>query len=140
MFNSDEYAWKDLQVVIGGRLVTGIRGLKYKVTRTVTDIYGSGDRPHTRTKGNKSYTGEIKLLQSEVEALQMAAGPGRDLTDISFDVACSYATGIEFGDHLRTADPVRCYRNGKRDGPERLQHGSDPSHCDREHPVWGVKN
>lgn len=94
-FNSDEYAWKDLKIFMAGRLLTGFRGLKYKVSRTMTDIYASGDEPHTRTKGNKKRDGEIVLLQSEVQALLLAAiaqfGRDADLTDLTFDITAAYA-------------------------------------------------
>jgi hypothetical protein len=42
-------------------------------------------------RGNKSYEGQIVLLQSELEALKAAAGPGNDLTDIPpFDIVVAY--------------------------------------------------
>lgn len=94
MFNSEEYAWKDLKIVLGGRPVTGFRGLKFKTERTTTDIYASGDEPHTRTKGNKAYTGEITLLQSEIEALLEAVPRGKDLTDITFSITAAFAASI----------------------------------------------
>lgn len=91
-FNSDEYAWKDLNIVVAGRPVTGFRGLKYKTARTVTDIYASGDKPHARTKGNKTYTGELILLQSEYNALEEAAQAlgFEDVTDITFNITSVY--------------------------------------------------
>ena len=94
-FNSDEYAWKDIKLVVAGRPVTGFRGVKFKTERTTTDIYASGDNPHTRTKGNKKYTGELVFLQSEMEALIEAAqslkGKEADVTDITFDVTVAFA-------------------------------------------------
>jgi hypothetical protein len=105
-FNSDEYAWKDIKVVLGGRPVTGIRGVKFKTTRKMTDIYASGDNPHTRTKGNKSYSGEIKLLQSEVEALLEAAGQGKDLTDITVNITVAFAASLDA--RIKTHQLITC--------------------------------
>lgn len=119
-FNSNEYAWRDLKVVIAGRPTTGIRGLKYKTSRTKTDIYASGDDPHTRTVGNKQYTGEIMLLQSEVEALIEAAGPGRDLTDIRFDVIAGYAASLTSRiktDILENVDVTEFEKGMEQDDP-----------------------
>jgi hypothetical protein len=94
-FNSDEYAWKDVKIVIAGKPVTGIRGIKFGIERTVTHIFAGGSNAHSRTKGNKIPSGEIKLLQSEAEALLEAAqqlhGPDADITDISFDVTVAFA-------------------------------------------------
>lgn len=90
-FNSEEYAWADMQIVIGGRPVGGLRAIKWKTKRTVTHIYGKGRTPHARTKGNKEFTGSIKMLQSEIEALLVSAGRGKDITDITFDVTVAFA-------------------------------------------------
>lgn len=104
MFSTDEYAWKDVKLFMGGRPISGIRGVKFGVERTMTDIYASGDKPHTRTKGNKKYAGEIKLLQSEAEALIDSAkqlyGPKADPTDMTFDATVSFAR--EVTDRIRT--------------------------------------
>lgn len=95
-FNSEEYAWKDMQVVMAGRPVTGITGVSYTTERNLEYNYGAGDRPHSVQKGNKSYPGEITLNQSEAEALiRSAKAQGADdLTDISFDVVVNYAKSV----------------------------------------------
>ena len=33
MFNSREYEWADITVVMGGRNITGLRGIKYNIKR-----------------------------------------------------------------------------------------------------------
>ncbi len=97
MFNSKEYAWKDISFVYGGRKIA-IREIEFGVTRTVTDIFASGDKAHTRTKGNKAYAGRIKVLQSEAEALINLArdlyGPGADPTDLTLDGTVAFAPTI----------------------------------------------
>lgn len=98
IFNSEEYAWKDLKLVFAGRPVTGFRGIKYKTSRVTTEVYASGEDPHAITRGNKSYSGEITLLQSEIEALiiavQAAYGKSKDLTDPFFDATVVYASEL----------------------------------------------
>lgn len=92
MFDTNEYAWIDVQIVMLGRPVTGIRGFRYKVSRTKTNIYAKGSKPVSRTRGNKEYEGELVLLQSELEALQKGLKKGQDITDIKpFDVVYAYA-------------------------------------------------
>lgn len=93
-FNSNEYAWKELKIVLAGRPITGCRGIKWKTTRTITPVYASGSKPHTITSGNKMYEGSVKLLQSELEALiesfQLKYGNQADVTDGPFDITCSF--------------------------------------------------
>jgi hypothetical protein len=92
MFTTDEYAWADIKVVMLGRPVIGIRGVRYKVTRTKTNIYALGSKPVARTRGNKEFEGELVLLQSELEAIQKGLAKGQDITDIKpFDIVVSYA-------------------------------------------------
>ena len=44
-FNSREYEWADLTVLIGGVDITGIRGLKYSQKQEKELIYGKGNMP-----------------------------------------------------------------------------------------------
>jgi hypothetical protein len=94
MFNSEEYAWKDVTVVLLGKAVTGIRSVKYSEKQEKEFVYGKGDKPVAIQKGNKSYSGEIKLLQSELEAL-IAASETNSILDIpAFDIIVTYAAGV----------------------------------------------
>ena len=43
MFNSKEYEWADIDVVMGGRSVTGIRGIKYDTKKEKEQIYAKGN-------------------------------------------------------------------------------------------------
>jgi len=98
-FNSREYEWADLTLVLGGKDITGFRGIKYteKVEREV--IYGKGRNPHAIQTGNKSYDGEITLLQSEYEAL-VKSGKGSILS-LSLDAVVAYGNPLN-GDALIT--------------------------------------
>lgn len=87
-FNSREYEWADVNIVVAGRMVTGIRGVSYTSSQEKEALYGKGNKPHAIQRGNKNYTGSIRLLQSELEALELAAGG--DALDASFNIVVAY--------------------------------------------------
>lgn len=95
-FSSKQYEWADVQVVMLGRVVTGIQSIEYSVKKDKQYVRGRGNEPLAIQHGAKSYEGKIGLLQSEVEALEAAAralNPDYDITDIDFDIAVSYGLG-----------------------------------------------
>ena len=69
MFNSREYEYADITLVLGGKDITGIRGLAYSAEQAKEAIYGKGSEPVSIQKGNRSYSGTLTLLQSELETL-----------------------------------------------------------------------
>lgn len=87
-FNSRQYEWADLTLVLGGRDITGFRGIKYSEKIEREPVYAKGRHPHSIQSGNISYEGEITILQSEYEAL-VKAGKGSILS-LSIDAICSY--------------------------------------------------
>ena len=92
MFNSAEYSFSDVNVVLMGRPIGGLRGIKYKVSQEKELLYGAGQEPRAALRGNKSYEGEVTVLQSELEAMLRAAGTGRDVTDLrGIDIVVVYA-------------------------------------------------
>jgi hypothetical protein len=108
MINGNEYSWEDLQVVMLGRPLLGITGIEYKEEQTKTNIYGRGNKPVARTRGNKTYSGSLVILQSEYEALQATAGEGKSLNDLPrFDITVAYAAasgGVITTDVLRNVE------------------------------------
>ena len=91
-FNSREYSWSDVEIQMQGRKVVGARGVKYKTSQEKEAVYGLGNEPRTIARGNKSYDGELVVLQSELEALTRTAGDGADVVDIAaFDIVVAYA-------------------------------------------------
>ena len=88
MVNTREYEWSDVTVVLAGRLVTGIRGVKYSAKQEKELLHTKGNKPHSIQRGNKTYDGEITLLQSEYEALRKASGG--DILDASMDIVAAY--------------------------------------------------
>ena len=97
-FNSREYEWADVSVVAAGRMITGIRGVTYTSSQEKEALYGKGNKPH-------SIQGSIRLLQSELEALELAAGG--DALDISFNIVVAYGNPAK-GDVITTDLLVGC--------------------------------
>ena len=99
MFNSREYEWSDITVVVAGRHVTGFRAVDYSSKQEKEALYAKGNKPHGIQRGNKSYEGSITLLQSEYEALRQACGG--DVLDASFDLVVAYGNASK-GDAIVT--------------------------------------
>lgn len=93
MINGNEYAFEDIQVVIFGRLLTGIKEVKYGATKVHTNIHGRGNQPVSMGRGKKdAKAAKLVLLQSEFEALQNATPAGKDPLDWApFEMVVAYA-------------------------------------------------
>lgn len=104
-FNSREYEWADVSVVAAGRMITGIRGVTYTSSQEKEALYGKGNKPHSIQRGNKTFAAFIRLLQSELEALELAAGG--DALDISFNIVVAYGNPAK-GDVITTDLLVGC--------------------------------
>lgn len=99
MFNSREYEWSDVTLIVAGRPVTKVRAIKYTKTQEKELLYAKGNRPHSIQHGNKSYGGSLTFLQSELEALELATGG--DALDASFDIMVGYGNPLK-GDVVKT--------------------------------------
>ena len=99
MFDTREYEWADVTVVMAGRDATGIRGVSYTSSQEKEALYAKGNKPHGIQRGNKSYEGSIRILQSEYDALNEAAGG--DALDVNFDIIVSYGNPSR-GDVIKT--------------------------------------
>lgn len=73
-FNSRQYEWADLTLILGGRDVTGIRGVKYGEKIELEPLHAKGRIAHSIQSGNITVEGEITVLQSEYEALVKSGG------------------------------------------------------------------
>ena len=89
VFNRKEYEWSSLKLFMLGRFVTGLQGVSYTSKQEKEYVYGTGNEPRAIQHGNRSYEGELKLLQSELEAL-IAAAPEKDALELQFDIVVSY--------------------------------------------------
>ncbi|MFR9574296.1 MAG: hypothetical protein SNG79_01390 [Rikenellaceae bacterium] len=106
-FDSKEYAWIDVQVFLLGKLVTGLRGIEYKMKRQKEALFATGRKARGIQMGKKEYDGTITVLQSEFIALNAAAKAQGydDITDVEFDFIVSYIpdTGIVQTDKVLNA-------------------------------------
>lgn len=93
MFNSREYQWSDVSVMIGTNDIVGIRSVKYERTKEKEFMYGKGNEPIAIQSGNVSYNGEIALTQSEYEALKKA-GKG-SILDLQTTITVNYGNPDE---------------------------------------------
>ena len=90
MIQGTEYAFEDIEVVLLGRPLTGITGIKYKVTKTKKNLMGRGGVPVSRYRGQKNFEGEMTVYLSELLAL-MDSTKLDDITDIPpFDIILTF--------------------------------------------------
>ena len=110
MINGREYGWEDITAYAGGRDVIGFRSIKYTTKKEKEALYGKGNKALAIQSGNISNDGEIGLTQSEVEALELAAGGS--LLDIQLDIVVAYGDaptihkliGVQFTEDPREAN------------------------------------
>ena len=100
MFNSREYEWADLTFLLGGKDLTGFRGIKYSIKQEKELVYGKGNMPIAIQKGNKSIEGEITVLQSELETMRLQSGT-KSILDLQLDGVVCYGNPAN-GDVLVT--------------------------------------
>ena len=71
MINGREYEIEDMTLILGGRDVSGFRGIKYTKKQEKEALFGKGNKAQSIQKGNISCEGEINLTQSEYETLRV---------------------------------------------------------------------
>lgn len=105
-FDSKIYSWSNLQIMVLGKIISGARGIKYTTKSDDEAVYAKGKEPYEIMSGNKSYEGELTLLQDEIEALENAAKAigKQDITDIRFDIVTTY---LPEGSVVATTDVVK---------------------------------
>lgn len=104
MINGIEYSWGDIVCLINGSMVTGITGIEYSDEQEVTENYGAGRYPVSRSKGRITCTGKVTLYASEVNALTKLTSNGRLQDLAAFDIIVSYVPdegGVVVTDKLR---------------------------------------
>ncbi len=93
-FNSSEYRWKDLTVVMLGRPLVRVLEVRYKTSVVKEVLRGRGSKGLGIQEGNEDVSGSIKIGQSELIALEREARqlfPGFKATDIPpFNLICAY--------------------------------------------------
>lgn len=99
LFNSRQYEWADLSLILGGRDITGFRGVKYTEKIEREPIFAKGRNAHSIQSGNVSVEGEITMLQSELEALTGSSNGG--ILSLSVDALIAYGNP-SLGDDMTT--------------------------------------
>jgi hypothetical protein len=87
--NGRQYEFSDLTLYLGGRDVTGFRGIKYTANQEKDTLYGKGNRPISIQRGNVKYEGELTLTQSELETLT-ASSSSKSILDLSLNAVVAY--------------------------------------------------
>lgn len=106
MFNTKQYEWKDVVVVLGGSEVTGIRGIEYTQKQEKEVYYAKGSIGHSVQRGNVSVEGKISLSQAEYEAIRDAS-PNKSILGINVNIAVSYGNPSN-GDVMVTDEIQYC--------------------------------
>lgn len=87
-----QFAWKNINIMILGRLIIGATDIEYTSERNIEEIFGAGDQPQFLGEGNKTYSGTIELLQNEYEAMvEYAKSKGLEgVIDLEIDIIVNY--------------------------------------------------
>lgn len=137
-FNTKEYAWIDVNVVLLGKPVTGLRGIEYKSKRQTEALFATGKKARGIQKGKKEYEGTITVLQSELIAMQAAAKQSGydDITDLEFDIIVSYMpeSGVVQTDKVVNASITEA-PNSIKEGDLYSEHALPFIACDIEYNV-----
>ena len=88
MFNSREYEFADINLILGGAPIVGIRDIKYTEKQEKELLHAKGNLPHSIQKGNITFEGTLTILQSDYETL-VEAGKGSVL-NIELDAIIAY--------------------------------------------------
>lgn len=137
-FNTKEYAWIDVNVVLLGKPVTGLRGMEYKSKRSKEALYAAGKKARGIQMGKKEYEGTITVLQSELIAMQAAAKAKGydDVTDLEFDIIVAYVSesGVVQTDKVVNAS-ITEVPNSMKEGDLYSEHALPFIACDVEYNV-----
>lgn len=113
---SSECAWFQAEVKILDRVIKGLRGFEFKKAQEKEHLYGAGSQPLDIQSGNVSYTGSIKVLGFELDAMNKAAKKAgyADIVDVPHElivITCKFqktkidpktfymATGVAFQEY-----------------------------------------
>ena len=137
-FNTKEFSWIDVNVVLLGKPVTGLRGIEYKSKRQKEALFATGKKARGIQQGKKEYEGTITVLQSELIAMQAAAKQSGydDITDLEFDIIVSYMSesGVVQTDKVVNASVTEA-PNSIKEGDLYSEHALPFIACDVEYNV-----
>ena len=106
VFSQNQYDWQSLTVTMLGKEIGGIRSCKYNVKQEKELIYGAGNEPLGIGRGNKSYEGEIMLLQSEFESINALLGSAtiQDMRNVNIVLNYQAADGTLITDVVHNVE------------------------------------
>lgn len=93
IINGRQYEFADISVVMGGRDVVGLRGIKYTSKQEKEVLYGKGNKPLSIQKGNISFEGELTITQSELETLMLlgkSSGKRTSVLNLNLSIVVCY--------------------------------------------------
>jgi hypothetical protein len=102
-FNSEEFGFVDLTVIMLGRSVLGLRGLRFKVSQQKKNVRGAGRKPIARWRGAVEYEGSVTVLLSELIAMMQSQGVASSIGVVGikpFDIVAAFAA--QAGDTVTT--------------------------------------
>ncbi len=83
--------WNSIAVNMLGRDVEGVSKISYDDTSTKENVYGAGDMPIGRSRGNYEAKATLGLYKEEVDAIKLALASGKRIQDIKpFDIIVQY--------------------------------------------------
>lgn len=83
--------WSSIVANMMGRDVEGISTLAYNDNVTKENVYGAGQYPIGRSRGNYEPECSMSLYKEEADGLKIALPPGKRLQDIGpFDIIVQY--------------------------------------------------
>lgn len=91
-FDTKECEWSDQSVYISGARMAKVVGVDWKPTQAKELLYAEGNQPIGIQKGNKGYSGNLKILKGalvDIKRASIAAG-GEGPLDIEFDIVVKY--------------------------------------------------
>jgi hypothetical protein len=107
LVNGKRHSWASIRVSFLDRTVDGITKIAYSDSTTKENLYGRGDKPVARGRGNMEATASMTLYAFEIVAIQSAAAQQgyASLAEIPpFDITVTY---LQEGSDAPTVDIIR---------------------------------
>ena len=94
-FNSKEYDWADVEIAIGGKILTRAVSVEYTEKQESKKQRGKGRKPFHIAGGNIDVSGKIEMYQSEFDTLLALTGNKgvAGFRDLTITVAFANADG-----------------------------------------------
>lgn len=99
--NGKLYSYENIQVALGGKMLTGATDVDYTQQGETTELHVLGSaQPAALIEGKRTTSGSITLTYNEYDALQDSIPTGKSLLDIAaFEIVI---TRLGHNDTLRT--------------------------------------